>query len=310
MTLANYISNLLYRYDCVVVPKFGGFVTNKIPAKVNQYTHTFYPPSKQLTFNSQLQNNDGLLANYIASSEHIAFEKAIEYIEKEVDLWRFTLNNEVLELDKIGLFKINSHGNLEFEPSNSTNYLTTSFGLNTYVSPAIKRIAYNKNIKELETITPILPTKENNQKTPVFIKYAAAAAIIFALGTVGWNQYQTRTYKKLVTKAEMQQQNVEKNIQEATFVIENPLPAITLNITKETYNYHVIAGAFREPSNANKKLTELLSKGYNAKILGLNKWNLTQVAYGSFKTRNEAVSNLNIIKKAESEDAWLLVKKY
>ena len=26
MTLANYINDLLYRYDCVIVPDFGGFV--------------------------------------------------------------------------------------------------------------------------------------------------------------------------------------------------------------------------------------------------------------------------------------------
>jgi len=80
MTLANYINDLLYRYDCVIVPDFGGFVTNAISAKVNQFSHTFYPPTKQITFNSHLKNNDGLLANYIASSENVSFEKAVEFI--------------------------------------------------------------------------------------------------------------------------------------------------------------------------------------------------------------------------------------
>ena len=310
MTIAKYISDLLYRYECVIVPNFGGFVTNEISAKVNRYTHTFYAPSKQLTFNAHLQNNDGLLANYIASAENISYNKAVEYILVEVEKWKSLLNNEELEIENIGTLNKNNEGNYIFEPANSINYLTSSFGLNTYVSPGIKRITYKEKVKQLETIAPVLPTEENKSKTPRFIKYAASVAIIFAIGAFGWKEYQKTQYNNLVLQAENQQQKVEKSIQEATFVINNPLPTITLNITKETFNYHVIAGAFREPENAHKKLLELKNKGYKAKILGLNKWNLTQVSYGSFNKRNEAINTLNLIKKTESKDAWLLVKEY
>ena len=47
------------------------------------------------------------------------------------------------------------------------------------------------------------------------------------------------TLKYLLFQAEKQQQQVDKSIQEATFVISNPLPAITLNVTKQTYNYSI-----------------------------------------------------------------------
>jgi len=310
MTLAKYISDLLYRYECVIVPDFGGFVTNEISAKVNHFTHTFYPPSKQITFNSHLQNNDGLLANYVASSENVSFSYAVELIEKEVAIWNSLLKHEELEIENIGSLMLNSNGNYEFEPTNKVNYLTTSFGLESYVSPAIKRITYKEKVRELETIAPVLSSEENKRKAPVFLKYAATAAIIFALGSFGWNQYNKFEYNKLVANAEAQQEKVEKTIQEATFVIQNPLPTITLNISKETYNYHVVAGAFREPLNAEKKLQQLLKKGFNARILGVNKWNLTQVSYGSFNSRVEAVNSLNSIKQTESKDAWLLVKEY
>jgi hypothetical protein len=306
MTTANYISDLLYRYECVIVPNFGGFVTNEISAKVNHFTHTFYPPSNQLTFNSHLQNNDGLLANYIAAAKKISYSEALESIEKEVVEWKLLLTVEVLELENIGSFKLNKEHKLIFEPTNSINYLTASFGLDSYVSPAIKRIVFKEKVKQLETSSK----GETKRKTPSFIKYAATAAIIFALGTVGWNEYQKIEYKNLVAESEQQQKKVEKTIQEATFVISNPLPAITLNITKETYNYHIIAGAFRTPENAEKKLQQLLEKGYNAKILGANKWNLTQVAYESFTTEDEAINKMRIIHKTDSEDAWLLVKEY
>ncbi|MFO7672698.1 MAG: SPOR domain-containing protein [Lutibacter sp.] len=306
MTTANYISDLLYRYECVIVPNFGGFVTNEISAKVNHFTHTFYPPSNQLTFNSHLQNNDGLLANYIAAAKNISYSEALEFIEKEVAEWKLLINVEVLELENIGSLKLNKERKLIFEPTNSVNYLTASFGLGSYVSPAIKRVVYKEKIKQLE----VSSTKETKRKTPAFIKYAATAAILFALGTVSWNEYQKIAYKNLVAEAEQQQKKVEKTIQEATFVISNPLPAITLDITKETYNYHIIAGAFRTPENAEKKLQQLLEKGYNAKILGVNKWDLTQVAFESFTTEDEAINKMRIIHKTESQDAWLLVKEY
>lgn len=310
MTLANYISNLLYRYECVIVPNFGGFVTQEISAKVNHFTHTFDAPSKQLSFNSHLQKNDGLLANYIATAENISYTKALDSIQNEVNSWKHQVGNEELELDLIGSFTTNKEGKLVFEPSYALNYLTQSFGLSSYVSPAIKRLTYKEKIKQLERVTPSLEVSENKRKTPAFIKYAASIAILFAMGTVAWNEYQKNAYNSLVAEAEQQQQKLDQTIQEATFVISNPLPTITLNITKETFNYHIIAGAFREPQNADKKLQQLLEKGFNARILGVNKWNLTQVSFESFNSRQEALEQLRTIKKSESNDAWLLVKEY
>jgi hypothetical protein len=308
MTLEKYISDLLYRYDCVIVPNFGGFVANKISAKVNHYTHTFYAPTKQLTFNTQLKNNDGLLANYLTTTKNITYIEALDFIENQVVKWQNKLNKEELEIENIGTLYKNEEGAIIFEPSFSVNYLTSSFGLETYVSPAIKRLSKNE-----KTVTPVIPihrVHSSKEKTPTFIKYAAAAVLVVALGTVGWKQYQNFTYKNLMAQSELQQQKVDKTIQEATFIINNPLPAITLNVSKKTHNYHIIAGAFRNPNNATKKVKQLLKKGFKAKILGINKWHLTQVAYASFDTKQEAINQLNFIKRTDSKDAWLLVKEY
>jgi len=80
MQLETYISDLLYRYDCVTVPELGAFLTNRVSAKVHESTHTFYPPKKLLSFNEQLQNNDGLLANYIAEVEKKCMNQRIPFI--------------------------------------------------------------------------------------------------------------------------------------------------------------------------------------------------------------------------------------
>ena len=85
MQLETYISDLLYRYECVTVPEFGSFLTQRVSAKIHETTHAFYPPKKVLSFNEQINQNDGLLARYIADVEKVPFETATKTIKKRVN---------------------------------------------------------------------------------------------------------------------------------------------------------------------------------------------------------------------------------
>jgi len=62
MQLATYIKDLLYRYECVIIPGFGAFLTQYQSATINSANNSIFPPGKQVSFNRQLQTNDGLLA--------------------------------------------------------------------------------------------------------------------------------------------------------------------------------------------------------------------------------------------------------
>ena len=301
MTLATYINDLLYRYDCVIVPDFGGFVTNRIGAKANNFTHTFTPPTKQVAFNSLLKHNDGLLANYIASAENISFEKASTAISLSVIKWQNELQSKSVEIDNLGVLSLNEEKQIVFEPNTSVNYLTESFGLAIVESSAISR--YKQQVKPL---TPVL-VKEEKKGIPAFIKYAATAAILLTLGFAGYNGYQQNEQKEVLAS---QEKAIQKKIQSATFVISNPLPTINLNVVKEKVKpFHIIAGAFQFAENAEKKVTQLKAKGFDAKIIGVNKWGLTQVTFNSYSDRNEATNSLYKIQKTVSKDAWLLIKK-
>jgi hypothetical protein len=301
MILANYINDLLYRYDCVIVPDFGGFITNRIGAKVNKFTHTFSPPTKQVTFNNLLKHNDGLLANYIASSENISFEKASTAISLSVIRWKNELQSKSVKIENLGSLSLTEDKKIIFEPNTQVNYLTESFGLKTIESPAI--IRYKEQLK------PLIPVqeKEDHKKIPAFIKYAAAAAILLTLGITGLNRYQNNQQSEVFAN---QEKAIQKKIQSATFVISNPLPTISLNVIKEEAKYfHLIAGAFQFKENAKNKVKQLKAKGFDSKIIGTNKWGLTQVSFNSYSTRNEATNDLYKIRKTISKDAWLLIKK-
>ena len=300
MNLETYIKDLLYRYDCVIVPDFGGFVTKRISAKVNEATHQFFPPSKQLSFNRNLNNNDGLLANYIASVENISFEKASNAIALSVIKWQNEIQTKPIVLETIGTLKLNENRQIIFEPTTHVNFLAESFGLHSFESSAIKR--YKQEVKN------IIPEVTNKDKKgfPIFIKYAASAAILVALGISLYSNYETTVQKEVFAK---QQKALEKKIQTATFVISNPLPTIDLTVAKELpKQFHVVAGAFQIPENAERKVAQLKAEGHDASIIGVNKWGLTQVVFASFSDKNDATNYLYKIQNSTSKDAWLLIK--
>lgn len=301
MNLANYIKDLLYRYDCVIIPDFGGFVTKRIGAKINENTYQFFPPTKQLSFNGNLKNNDGLLANYIASVENISFEKASNAIALSVIKWQNEIQTKSIILDSIGVLTLNENRQIIFEPIKSVNFLIESFGLSSFETSSVHR-----HQSEVKKFIPEV-AKNDKKVIPIFIKYAATAAILLTLGVSIYLNYQENTQKEFLAK---QQKSLEKKIQTATFVISSPLPTIELTVAKELEkNFHVIAGAFQNPNNAHRKMNQLIKDGYDAKILGTNKWGLTQVAYASFSDKNEAINYLYKIQNTATQDAWLLIKK-
>ena len=301
MKLANYISDLLYRYECVIVPEFGGFVSNNKSAKINKINNTLYPPYKQITFNSHLKNNDGLLANYIASADKIPYESALNFIRFEIEAWQERIKDQDICLESIGSFSL-INNKLHFEPQKKINYLTSSFGFSNVVSPEIKRETNKK--------APILIVSEQ-RKTPNYLKYAA----IFVLGLsaigIGGKMYKNHQTNHQIVIAKEQQNIIDQKIENATFVISKPLPTLNLEVsTVNNKSFHVIAGAFRFPENARKKLTQLKAEGYNSRIIGVNKWGLTIVSFDSYDSERDAINSLNRIKRKEDEKAWLLVQNF
>lgn len=165
MKIEQYISQLLYRYQCVTVPGFGAFLTEFQSAQWDENAHSFYPPKKLVSFNPFIKNNDGLLANHLAQTEKIAYEIAVNAIQNEVTDWK----NKIQELGRfsiknIGEFTLNSEKNLVFIPADQVNYLKESFGLSSFISPAVKRETYKQVVETLEEKAPIAFTPEKKKK--------------------------------------------------------------------------------------------------------------------------------------------------
>ena len=70
--------------------------------------------------------------------------------------------------------------------------------------------------------------------------------------------------------------------------------------------HHIVAGAYRIRENADKRVRQLISKGYPARYLGENSFGLHQVVFASYSDPAEALTALKQIRTEESRDAWLL----
>jgi hypothetical protein len=312
MKIELYIAQLLYRYQCVTVPGFGAFLTEIQSAQLIENSHSFFPPKKMISFNSYLKNNDGLLANHIAQAEKTSYDYAVSAIEYEVLSWKKSLQeNRTFSIKNIGTLSLNADNNILFTPNDQTNYLTQSFGLSTFVSPAVKR---EIELQKEAVVTEKAPIEfiPETRKTSVYLKYAAIFVLgLAATGTIGYPLYQNQIASETILVETAVQKQVQNKIQEATFFIQTPIPAVTLSLksNKETkMPYHIMAGAFRSEANAEKRYDQLVAKGYKARRLAVNKNGFFPVLYGSYSTFAEAEKEKTKITETDNPEAWILIQ--
>ena len=313
MQIEKHISDLLYRYQCVTVPGFGAFLTETVSAHVTGSASSFFPPKKVVSFNANVKNNDGLLANHVALQEKMSYELAVIKIGDVVNEWTYLLqNHNRVVLKNIGEISVNNEMNWVFEPANTINYLTDSFGLTPFVSPEITREVLKQEVEALEEKAPIIFTPERKRDYS-YLKYAAVFVMMLGAGGFGYKTYYDQQIEtKTLAVQKNVQEKVQQQIQEATFVISAPVEAVELSVAapvEEKMPYHLVAGAYRSEVNANKAIAELKAAGFeNAKMLPMNKHNLYPVVYGSFKNLNEAQTERKNIQKSHNAEAWLLIE--
>jgi hypothetical protein len=332
MDIAPYICDLLYKHDCVIVPGFGGFVATYAPAKIHPVTHTFYPPSKNILFNSKLTRDDGLLIDHISQKNKIVYEEA----KKQLEVAAFQLKSRIdrkerVFLKYVGWLQLEPEGRIIFEPDGTINFLDDSFGLTSFVStPIVRKGLKKRHATEFIDRRESLSRKNRVRKVGT---YLAVILLLFASGWYGINQGLFRF--ELAEQANMvalRESVPDKPAEES--LISGPVPfAIPLKdadfadpegeemeadktgegdepIEQHTYLpiYHIIGGAFSNENNAEKLLVALRQKGFSAIRAGSSPSGLHMVSYLATHDKDEALLNLDIIQKGENPSAWLLKK--
>jgi cell division septation protein DedD len=196
MNMEKHISALLYSYDCVIIPGLGGFVSNYAPAQIHPTQHTFSPPHKSLVFNRSLKNNDGLLANRVSQEEGVSYADAINQLNAfAISCLSLLSTGKKLVLADIGTLYQDIEKNIQFEPALTVNYLTDSFGLTSFQSPAIKRDNFAKRLEREPKDREVVPAEVRRRISVK--KYVALTLTAMAVGAMIWIPLGTDLLKHL-----------------------------------------------------------------------------------------------------------------
>ena len=291
MDLSVYIKQLLYRYDCVIVPDFGGFIANLVSSQLKNDTIT--PPRKCITFNGILKHNDGLLVNYIASELSCSYPEALARVQVAVACWRTQLQYESISLEGIGVFNLSPEQKIIFKPFQKINYYTDSYGF----SPC-KAEKINTSFADLKHQNVHFFNLKNT------FKYAAGLAILFAVGAFSYRSLilnKVDGAEKTQAAGFLSQKN---KTAAAEIFVKNPLKK-----QRVVKKYYIVLGAFRQQKNIIKYKKRIADKGFTPEVLPKNEKGIAMVVLGGFHSKKQAGQLLRKAKKVLQKDAWIFTKK-
>ena len=329
------ITKLLLDNDCVVIPGFGGFVAQYSPAKLDQSTGFFSPPSKQVLFNKNLVNNDGLLVNEIGQIKKLSYKEANDLVKQKVKLLNLELKDKKqVNVKDLGLIYL-KNDIIKFK-QNSENILSDSYGLTAINIREFQHEVSEDNSK----IVPIQSTQSTNAG-----KWWIAAAIVPIVFYSAWLPLKTNLFTKnetfhysdlnpfTFTKEKKsfpenlfdvkslepikdKNQNFSKiNIPPSKQLdnLENTNKAVNTAVEKSKVlpnvnkRFHLIVGCFSSKKNATNLIKKLKKSGENALELDIHK-NLHRVSIASFSSKKEAIKYKKQLKKNHSISSWILKK--
>jgi len=325
------IKELLQLHDCVIFPNLGGFVAQYSPANFDEKKSVLSPPHKQILFNKNLVNNDGLLVNAIAQKNNISYENAIESLSDillEINKNLKTQNQ--YDFQGIGIL-YNNEGVLNFKQK-SNNLLSSSYGLMPLNIDEFKMSNKSEKVIDLNS-SKYIKTQIKN--------LALAASVILVIFYSAWIPIQTQllkqdgefnysdlnpfTFKKenLVAIDDVKFQHPKKEIKSiqpidktseksSSIILKSKLknnlkPTVSISNQSSNETYEVVIGSFSNEINAKNMIIKLNNKGISArKLKKENK--LFRISVGKFLNKNNAKKLQKSIRKRYKISSWILTK--
>ncbi|MDR2917120.1 MAG: SPOR domain-containing protein [Tannerella sp.] len=186
--IIKHIERLLLLHDCVIIPDFGGFVLQSVPAVYLGEEHSFFPERKEIVFNPTLTHNDGLLTESYMQSYSADFNKAQQLVRKDVaEMKEYLDDYSELQLGKIGLF-IKEEERLIFIPGKNSDvqFSTRSYGL-----PVFHYLPLSARI-------PVMVSPVNVPVTGTGVETASPAEAVKRGKNVIYSIPVTRTFLRMV----------------------------------------------------------------------------------------------------------------
>jgi nucleoid DNA-binding protein len=284
LDITAFIRELLFGHDCVIVPGFGGFLGNYTSARIDKKNSTFFPPVKQISFNVNLNHNDGLLVGRISELKGINYADARNLVEDFVREVRSKLaGGEKVIFVNIGSFINNHEGNIQFEPDTNANYLLDSYGLASFQYEPLEK--YNIRKKILNNREPALnvSTRKILWRAAVIIPLLATLVIVPLTTNLFKTKVQSTNLNPLANiEFENNKQEIDKTKNTGSIFTVDPvvntkktlaenIPLTSSEEIKPAANneavYGVITGSFKSPANAGILIKKLEAEGYKPELI-------------------------------------------
>lgn len=115
-----HIEYLLTRHDCVIVPGLGAFIATEHEANLDFDSKVIRPRRREISFNSSVVTDDGLLSHSIARREGLTYEDARRLVATLTERLTADLANEgEVSLGMTGRLLMDSEGLISFQPRRS-----------------------------------------------------------------------------------------------------------------------------------------------------------------------------------------------
>ena len=313
-----YIQQLLFDYDCVIIPGFGGLVAQPHPAQVNSITKQIYPRSKKIAFNQNLLTNDGLLAEYISRKEKCTYAEAILKIQETVkELQHRLTEKNTFELDGIGSFRFDAENKLIFSVQKNESFLYDSYGLKpvkavplTLVNDKPKIMEKEEEIvpvtadAEAEPETETTEEKAVRRKRKVSIPFIAVSVLVIAFaGLTMYLASQNATLPFLHNDGSQTASFIDSSSESAANTTEESTPAESTEAeSSSTENSAEETPATTESSSASTENTTSSSSEVSQADAGY------YIIAGAFGVEENAEKLLTTLKESGYNDAQLAGK--
>lgn len=326
MALTQFIKELLYLNNKVIIPGFGGFVAQYTAARIDPEKNLLNPTVKNFIFDSSLTEDDGIFTTYISSIKSISISEATILVKEMVEDFRKKLNDgNTLLIEDVGYLFQDDQKVIRFKKDDIRNYDPEIFGLNGIVLTPVENVKTEENVDDT-----FYPVKRKRSVVKILIIFLILNVIGALSAFVYWKFDDIRSYfQKIPKQADAtlpdttsykinpDTSEVGQHIDTSTYIEnalryeetpkENVPPVVTTPVEAEK-TYYVIAGSFQTFEKADVHSKFLTKLGLKPEIIEFGA-NLYRISVGEYKGKDEALKQLELIKcKKGAENAWLLAK--
>ncbi len=327
MNISVLVSQLLRKYDCVVIPEFGGFITMICEAGIDLGNLEVFPPTKIVTFNKELVCKDNLLQKKLSQINDLRDDEALENIKNFVDSFNAGLSEGLtMRFADLGDFYIKSE-ELVFIPNLDVNLLNSSYGLQKFNYPVLKTSG-EVLAKKKQQIT-IQSGRKTKSKRMIYISSAVAVigglmflAVkiglfenrqdlqiagfnpVYVMETAGSGALDEITIRKSIILEEKHISSVEEE-KETNFSESSPITEAEITQPESGMRNHIIAGSFSIKGNAENLQQDLIQNGYQSQIFNAPN-GMYRVSVKSYANQNTALQDLNTLKsQLNNDELWV-----